>query len=325
MTRTSKAIRRRLLLFAFAAGLRAATPCSAPRDVPRGANLEDLASRYLGSARYAIAIALATNARIGDGFGYIANPDDLTGVARVCVPSRSEARQLERSWEAYERAVNAARLPRISSVDKMLVTLPPGQPVTVITWMRRDQADRLKTASGDWVKRAPSETWVTVEPHLQVFCRQFARDSRPDEAKLTLRLEQRLGLAPASSNAYFVRIRLDHPGPDVIFRPCIDPAADHTGCAVGPPAQASPAQQLWFYHQYYSSYGQSLISEFPWTALGYTFDWAPGPDKASPFQRTGESEFVIRKDAEIEILEAVPTFEYCAPQDRQTARAASRW
>jgi len=113
MTRTSKAIRRRLLLFAFAAGLRAATPCSAPRDVPRGANLEDLASRYLGSARYAIAIALATNARIGDGFGYIANPDDLIGVARVCVPSRSEARQLERSWEAYERAVNAARLPRI--------------------------------------------------------------------------------------------------------------------------------------------------------------------------------------------------------------------
>jgi hypothetical protein len=310
---------RTLLLFALAAGLRAAVPCPAPLNVPAGASLEDLAKRHLGSSRYAIAIALATNARTGDGFRYIANPDDLTGVGRVCVPSKSEARQLARSWETYERAVNAARLARMSRSSKTLLTISPDQPVNVVAWMREDQADRLKAASGEWVNRAPSETWVTIEPHLQDFCRAFVRDRRPDEARLNQRLEQRLGLSPASSKTNLVRMRLAHPGPAVIFRPCVDPAADQADCSVGPPAKAPAAHQQWFYQQYYSSYGQSLIGEFPWTALGYTFDWAPGA--ASPFQRIGESEFVIHKDAPIEILEVVTTSQYCAPSSGASASA----
>jgi len=73
--------------------------------------------------------------------------------------------------------------------------------------VRKDQADRLKV-SGGWVKAAPSETWVTVEPHLQAF------------------------------------------------------------------------------------------------------DWAPG--KSSQFHRNGESEFVIYKDAPIDIQEVVPASQYCA-------------
>ena len=282
--------------------------------MPAGANLEDLARSYLGNSRYSIAIALATNARTADGFPYIANPDDLTGVARVCVPSKSEARDLTRSWDTYERAVNSARLPRMSGIAKMLVTISPGQPVSVVAWARKDQVDRLKTTSGAWVSTAPSETWVTIEPHLQDFCRAFVRDRRPNEEKLTQRLEQRLGLSPASSKTYFVRMQLDRPGPAVIFRPCVDPATDHAGCSLGPPAKAPADHQRWFYQQYYSSYGQSLIGEFPWSALGYTFDWAPAPGNASAFQRTGESEFVIHMNAPIEILEVLTTSQYCALQ-----------
>ena len=284
--------------------------------MPAGASLEDLAGSYLGNSRYAIAIALATNARTADGFPYIANPDDLTSVARVCVPSKSEARDLTRSWNAYERAVNSARLPRMSGISKMLLTIPPDQPVNVVAWVRKDQADRLKTASGQWANSAPSETWVTIEPHLQEFCKAVVRDHRLDEVRLTQRLEQRLGLSPASSKTYFVRMRLEHPGPAVIFRPCVDPATDHAGCSVGPPTRVPADHQQWLYQQYYSSYGQSLIGEFPWTALGYTFDWAPAPGHASTFQRAGESEFVIHKNAPIEILEVITTVGYCAPQGR---------
>lgn len=308
----SSNVDRAFLLLTLAAGLRAAVPCPTPVDVPAGASLQDLAQQHLGNARYAIAIALATNARTGDGFPYIANPDDLRGVARVCVPSKSEANLLARSWVAYERAVNTARLPRISAIDKTLVAIPPDQPVNVVAWVRKDQAARLKTAAGEWVTRAASDTWVTVEPHLQEFCRAFVRERRADEARLTARLEQRLGLSPASSKTFFVRMKLANPGPDVIFRPCSDPAADQAGCTVGPPGKAPAPYQQWFYQQYYSSYGQSLISEFPWTALGYTFDWAPGAGNALSFQRTGESEFVIHQGAPIEILEVVATPQYCA-------------
>ena len=301
---------RAVLGFVCATALQAAATCPVPKDVQAGTTLENLAAQYLGGSQYAIAIALATNERTGDGFRYIANPDDLANAPRVCIPSKAEARQLERSWTAYDRAVNVARLPRLSGVDTKLVTIPADKPVDVVAWVRTDQADRLKVASGGWVDTAASDTWVTVEPYLQTFCRAFAGDRKQDATKLTRRLEQHLGLSPASSKTQFVRIRLEHPGTDVIFRPCMDSAADQANCSVGPPAKALPAHQQWLYAQYYSSYGQSLISEFPWTALGYTFDWAPG--KASQFQRYGESEFVIRKDAAIQILDVVTTAQYCA-------------
>jgi hypothetical protein len=303
-------IHRAILAFALAATLHAAAPCPVPRDVQPGMTLADLARRYLGDSRYSIAIALATNERTGDEFRYIGNPDDLTGIPRVCIPSKPEARQLERSWQTYDRAVSAARLPRRSGVSDMLITIPPDRPINVVAWVRKDQADRLKLSSGGSLIAAPSETWVTVEPHLQTFCRALVRDEKLDEIRLIRRLEQRLGLSPASSKTHFVSIRLEHPGPDVIFRPCADPAVDRTNCSVGPPVNAPPAYQAWFYQKYYSSYGRSLMSEFPWTALGYTFDWAPG--KSSPFQRVGESEFVIYKDAPIEIQAVVATSQYCA-------------
>jgi hypothetical protein len=290
-----------------------ASPCPEPLDVPNGAHLEDLATRFLGNSRYAISIALATNSRTYDGFSYIANPDDLTGVSRVCIPSKSSAQALEQSWQAYSRAVEAARLPRTPEIAKKLVIIPPDQPVNVVAWVRTDQVARLKTASDDWIRSAPGEIWVTVESHLQEFCRAFVREHHPDESKLTRRLEQRLGLAPASNKTLFVRIRLDRPDSEVIFRPCADPAVDQAGCTVGPPSGATRSYQEWFYHQYYFSYGRSLISEFPWTSLGYSFDWGAGPKTSSGFAWSGESEFVIRKDAPIHILGVMNNTEYCAP------------
>lgn len=304
---------RALLLFLMAVRLASGAACPQPLDLATGIRLEDLATRYLGNARYAISIALATNSRTGDGFLYVANPDDLSGVSRVCIPSQPEARELERSWQAYIRAVDIARLPRMSAEANALLIIPTDQPVDVVAWERKDKVDRFRTSSGDWVSVAPSETWVTVESHLQEFCRGFVRERHPDETTLTRRLEQRLGLAPASSKAAFVRIQLEHPSAEVIFRPCVDPAADHVGCGLGPPAKARPEHQQWFYQQYYSSYGQSLISEFPWTSLGYTFDWAPGASGGTKFARVGESEFVIPKGASIKVLDVIPTAQYCAP------------
>lgn len=316
--RTPQHMNRAICLFFLAVASHAA-PCLAPRDVPPGASLQDLATRYLGNSRFAIAIALSTNARSADGFKYISNPDDLTGIKQVCIPTKSEARLLLRSWEAYDKAVAAARLPRLSNVSKELVSISPEQPVTVVAWVRKDQAEGLKTPSGAWVNVAAGDTWITVEPHLQQFCSAFVRDRKPDEEALTRRLEQRLGLSPASSKVYFVRLRIEHPDSGVVFRPCNDPTPNEGNCSVGPPAKASTEYQQWFLNQYYGSYGRSLISEFPWTALGYTFDWAPTHRTSSGFERIGESEFVIRKGASIEILEAVTTMQYCAPQRESTS------
>jgi hypothetical protein len=307
-------MRRATLFFFFALALRAASPCPTPVDTPSGSTLDQLAAKYLGSSEYATAIALATNLRTDQQFPYISNPYDISGIARVCVPNKAEAKELNRAWAAYEKAVESARLMRQTIASKPLLNVAPEKPVDLVAWMRKDQADRLKTPSGGWIETAQSEMWVTLEPHLQQLCQAFVRDRGPDERKLTARLEQRLGLAPASNKAIFVRIRLDKPGADTMFRPCSDPAVDSANCAAGPPPADAPNNYApWFYQQYYGSYGRSLMSEFPWTARGYTFDWAAAPNNKKSFERVGESEFVIRKGAAIWIVEVMPTAQYCRP------------
>jgi hypothetical protein len=145
---------------------------------------------------------------------------------------------------------------------------------------------------------------------LKEFCRAFARahDGNPDE--LTLRLEERLGLPPAAGDTTFLRIRLRQATAKTIFRPCSDPATAKAHCEAGPPSEKdNPEYAPWFYKQYYSAYGLPRPNLYPWTGLGYTFDWAQGSD--GQFLRYGESEFVIPRGAPIEVLGSMSTAEYC--------------
>lgn len=51
-----------------------------------------------------------------------------------------------------------------------------------------------------------------------------------------------------------------------------------------------------------SSHGEK---GYPWTRLGYTYDWgAPGAE-------VGEDELVLRPGAEVEVVTAPTTEEYC--------------
>jgi hypothetical protein len=46
---------------------------------------------------------------------------------------------------------------------------------------------------------------------------------------------------------------------------------------------------------------------YPWTALGYTYDWAP-----SAPGHVGDSEFVAPQGTPVTVRAVVPTAEYCA-------------
>ena len=49
-----------------------------------------------------------------------------------------------------------------------------------------------------------------------------------------------------------------------------------------------------------------MASGYPWTRLGYTYDWRPGSNKY------GASEYVMRKDSTIMVLEEpYPIETYC--------------
>ena len=52
----------------------------------------------------------------------------------------------------------------------------------------------------------------------------------------------------------------------------------------------------------------TIPNGYPWTHLGYTYNWAPGAD------RYGASEYVIRGNAKAVIVDNATTAQYCAPQ-----------
>lgn len=308
----------RALLFiaAFTASpsLWAATPCPLIHKVASADTLPELADFYFGDRHFDNAILLATNSRVADGFQFILDSDNIGKIEKVCIPDLREATRSRSRYETYRRAILDMALAEPWATTSDLVTFPADHEIVALSWIREPQIKSFQDSSGNWLTTAPFELWVTVEPNLQKFCAAYATAHSGNPDQLILRMEQRLGLPPASNKTKFLRIRIASPTQDVIFRPCMYPLTAAANCPVGPPpADIDDNHRNWLYRQYYSSYGMSKVSSFPWTSLGYTFDWAPAANANgdTDFQKHGESEFVVRKGAPIQIMGAVNNMDYC--------------
>jgi hypothetical protein len=225
--------------------------------------------------------------------------------------------------ENYLRAVRETVRPDASDISHSLVSVNLDQPVKVVTWMRKNQvADyQGKTAPGY------KDTWVTVAPRLQSFCQDYVRSHGADPAQLALRLKQRLGLPPGPNYDSFVELSLDPKDISNFFRPCGDPSPNTNTCQPASPptpekireslknfdiGNGREVEKYWFLAKYYSSFASAY--QYPWTSLGYTFDWALKEDGSDDFVRWGESEFVIPAGAPIQFVSAADTVAYCTPQ-----------
>jgi hypothetical protein len=145
------------------------------------------------------------------------------------------------------------------------------------------------------------DSWVTVVPEIKNF---FA--GTPPEA---LRMAQLLGLPPEAAaaghpNEYKYLLEL-WVAPKDLFRPCPDTEISDTVCELGFPVDAFQTPNLsnlvrtsagpksgvfmtypdWFSNQAQYSYTAGS-SPYPWTRLGYTYDWGSNPP-------VGLSEFVV--------------------------------
>lgn len=154
------------------------------------------------------------------------------------------------------------------------------------------------------------DTWITVEPEVKRICRAYPRH------QVVERLHQLLGLKPAvpdDEKQRFVRFtvaRAQATGPAGIgiFRPCADP--DPTAASCGNSLKGPPAYTAWFANQMTSSYVLApTIREtgYPWTRLGYTYNWDPAA--ASP---VGAQEYVVPAGTEVTVTEVVDPRTYCA-------------
>jgi hypothetical protein len=131
---------------------------------------------------------------------------------------------------------------------------------------------------------------------------------------LELWLRQLLGLHPNKQVTHFVVMEVKKGD---IFRPTVNPDPTTTWpcgdpktkeCGESFPEGVAEEHIKWMANQMLSSY---LISKplktdgYPWTRLGYTYNWRPGAD------RYGASEYVVRQGAVVNIEEIVPYREYC--------------
>lgn len=284
-----------VLLVALATTPLAAGASGGIHTVVPGESMARIAAATYGDDRAWTAILLATNARLAStsDLKFIGDPNTLVPGQKVWVPAPREKDLWMERYRAFITAVLDMSLPEPWEVSRDLVAIDPDAPVRLVTWAREGQFALGRSVTNN-------EIWVTVAPHLRAFCRALSTDT-----DLVARLEQRLGLPPASNKSDFVELTVDDLE-NHLFRPCADPRIDSTSCPLGPPGQDIDASHRdWFLAQYFSSYAQAHPTRYPWTSLGYTYDWG---DSSS---EVGESEFVIRTGATIEVTAITPTEAYC--------------
>jgi len=141
--------------------------------------------------------------------------------------------------------------------------------------------------------------WVTAAPEVQAACRDFGLTG----SALTTRLEQYLGIRPGAGKPYFVTLWAR---PSTVVRPCADPDVSAAACEPTDVATdvhiGTHDHRAWFDDLRARSYGEG---GYPWTRLGYTYDWAPGADER------GASEFVVPAETTVRIASFTTTDEYC--------------
>ncbi|HEV3051085.1 MAG TPA: hypothetical protein VGX50_12300 [Longimicrobium sp.] len=174
-------------------------------------------------------------------------------------------------------------------------SLPPGE---------------MTTAEGGYV-------WVTLVPEVRDSCGGWA------DADKAMRLRQLLGLQPASPVQYFVEMRVPAAGmfrptanPDITTDTLCTPGQGGWECALDFPAGVSGKHVRFMVDQAFSAWkkpngypaagtGESPRLGYPWTRLGYTYNWHPG----SP--RYGASEYVIDPGTRVTVTSVARIADYC--------------
>ncbi len=217
----------------------------------------------------------------------------------VIQPSLAPSLSVE---EMYAQAIDDAMIAKPSEVYSELTPIVEenanltwrgeegNKSVLVVTWTKYDSSYPVSaTVNTTW-----GDTWVTVVPEIKAFFQNHVSAS----SNLTLRAKQLLGLPPNSSNLYFVELWVN---PQSLFRPTPDSEITDTTAQLTFPSSASAAYKEWFNGNIIYSY---YPPRYPWTRLGYTYDWGTSGT------HVGLSEFVLEQYSVVTVASVTPTLNY---------------
>ena len=211
---------------------------------------------------------------------------------------------LQDLWVRYDGAVVDSAVYRHENLRRLfpLKYDPATMTTTVVTLTGYDYPLGQQTLS--------RYIWVTAVPEVLQKCQKFA------SGELELSLRELLGLQPDAKIGNFVAMTVRagdifRPSPNPVTTSeslCDQPAKDNT-CGELFPDWVSSDHKSWIANQMLTSYLVSATHNgaysYPWTRLGYTYDWKPGAD------RYGASEYVIRPGAVITVTSKTPYGQYC--------------
>lgn len=207
--------------------------------------------------------------------------------------------------ETYAAAISDAIEATPEELVDNLWAISPAN--TRLSWNEDQSAVRMVAwttftgyAQGD--NTLSREIWVTAVPQLKELCKTL-----PDDAARIARINQYLGLPPATewdNGRQFVEMWVK---PGDMFRPCPDPEIDDSTCGLQFPEGVSDEHKEWMANNYASSYGFWQSTQYPWTGLGYTYDWCSQNSKP-----VGASEFVVRAGSVVNVTGIIDRDTYCA-------------
>lgn len=204
----------------------------------------------------------------------------------------------------YEASIRDAAIKQPADLEARLNPIT-AKNVEVASW----SYDLDSHSVGKQVRTLGADVWVTTVPELKRRCAGLTGSA------LSLRLQQLLGLPPgdASERKIFTfTVRSAD-----VFRPCADPRITTTSCTldvpdsrhVGLTDETAAAHLRFVLQQMLSSYRVGFDQPgYPFTALGYTYDWKPD----SETHHVGLSEYVVRRGAIVHDVHEIDTADYCA-------------
>lgn len=216
----------------------------------------------------------------------------------------------EQDSSAYRSAIKDAMYPEDENVYEKLVPITKKNPnliwktidcneyVLMVSWKGDDayyrpylNPDSTFYPTGNW------PIWVTAAPQIL----QRMKSEKYFDADR--RLKELLGLPPNSQYNYFIEFWVKA---EDLFRPCPDNEITDTQCDVCFPDDVDSTYKAWVNQSRIDRYYPcDLYDQYPWTALGYTYDW-----NVNNTSHVGLSEFVIGKDKEIKVAAIYTTAEY---------------
>jgi len=238
-------------------------------------------------------------------------------ISLVACKSTQVSQSKEMTLEMYKQAVKDAAQPNSSKIytkltpisldNKDLTQQKIGEDTYVLMVAWKVAADTIyyRNQSNGFYNTGSRDLWLTTSKDFARFIKR-KRNFRKKESK-HLRLQQLLGLPPDKEQltprafvACWVR-------PQDLFRPCPDAEVTDTQCdCVEQSEQSGQEHQQWVEEYRKKSYvNENPYYTFPWTQVGYTYDWSLRSKK-----HIGLSEFVVKKNANIRIHKIYPTETY---------------